>query len=328
MSYVPGYDHDFFVSYASVDNDPMPAADRGWVGTLIQILTSGSGLAGKLGRREAFNYWIDAQNLRGNQEADDHIPEQVKRSALFVAVLSPGYAASTFCHLELDTFLKSAGVSSERIFIVHKEQLIESMHPMPEALRRPRKYKFWDLDKNNKPRVLGWPQPLFTNPDDRAYFLMVEDLCKDMAEKLYELKKEKEKERELEKTVAAPVKTESEAPRVSTNPRQTVLLADATDDLFTKRQEARRYLEQAGIAVLPAGRDYIGLTRGECEQAVLNDLRNSAAFVQLLGPLLGRCRDDVPDGYGWLQYELAKREQRPILQWRNPDLKDLATVED
>src|SRR5262245_18469503 len=53
------YDYDFFVSYASVDNVPVPAADRGCVATLINILTSGSGLAGKLGRRELFNWWID-----------------------------------------------------------------------------------------------------------------------------------------------------------------------------------------------------------------------------------------------------------------------------
>ena len=97
MSYVPGYDYDFFVSYASVDNDPVPSADRGWVDTLINILSSGSGLAGKLGRREHLTCWLDKQQLRGNHEADHHIPEQVKRSALFVAVLSPGYAASRFC---------------------------------------------------------------------------------------------------------------------------------------------------------------------------------------------------------------------------------------
>jgi hypothetical protein len=29
MSYVPGYDHDFFVSYAKVDNDPVPSAKSG-----------------------------------------------------------------------------------------------------------------------------------------------------------------------------------------------------------------------------------------------------------------------------------------------------------
>jgi len=322
MSYVPGYDYDFFVSYASVDNDPVPSADRGWVGTLINILTSGSGLAGKLGRRELFNWWIDDQNLRGNQEADNLIPEQVKRSALFLAVLSPGYAASTFCQLELETFLKNAGISSERLFVVHKEQLIEGRHSMPEALRRPRKYKFWDLDKNNTPRVLGWPQPLFNNPEDRPYFLMVEDLCRDMAEKLDELKRQKE----LEKT-APPKPEERQQLHVTTTARPSVLLAETTDDLIRKRDEARRYLEQAGIAVLPAG-SYYGLARADYDKAVLGDLANSAAFVQLLGPELGRCLTDVPDGFGWLQYELAKWQHRPILQWRSPDLKDLADVED
>jgi hypothetical protein len=36
----------------------------------------------------------------------------------------------------------------------------------------------------------------------------------------------------------------------------------------------------------------------------------------------------VPDGFGWLQYELAKQQRRPILQWRSPDLKELDDVED
>jgi hypothetical protein len=319
MSYVPGCDYDFFVSYAKVDNDPVPPADNGWVGSLIQLLISGSGLAGKLGRREAFNYWIDEQSLRGNHEVNNHIPEQVKRAALLIVALSPGYAASTFCQLELDTFLRSAGVSSERLFVVYKEELIETRHPMPQSLRSLAKYQFWEPDKSNRSRTLGWPQALSTNPEDRPYFLKVEDLCKDMAAKLDELKKQKEQERRPE---------ERDPPRVSTSPRETVLLAETTDDLDNKRQEARRYLEQTGIAVLPAGREYYGLARPDYEKAVLDDLGNSAAFVQLLGPFRGRSRGDVPDGYGWLQYELANRQQHRILQWRSPDLKDLAEIED
>ena len=322
MSYVPGYEYDFFVSYASVDNDPVPSADRGWVSTLIHILTSGSGLAGKLGRREAFTWWIDSQNLRGNDEVNQHIPEEVKRSALFVAVLSPGYAASEFCRLELETFLRTAGVASERLFVVYKEKLVESRHPMPEALRRPRKYEFWDLDKNNKPRVLGWPQPLFNNPDDRPYFLMVEDLCKEMAEKLDELKK-----RSPQPTPAIAAVEDSAPIRVATTSPRSVLLAETTDDLIRKRDDARRYLEQAGLAVLPGG-SYYGLARVDYEKAVLSDLSNCTAFVQLLGPELGRSLGDVPDGFGWLQYELAKQQRRPILQWRSPDLKELDDVED
>lgn len=314
MSYVPGYDHDVFVSYAKVDNDPVPSAKSGWVDTLISILVSGNGLAGKLGRRELFEYWIDEQNLRGNDEVD-HIPERVKRSALFVAVLSPAYAASKFCQLELETFFKSTGGAPERLFIIHKEQLVEPRHKMPEAFIRPRKYKFWDLDKHNKPRVLGWPQPIYNNPEDRPYFQAIDDLCSELATKLEQLKQEKEQEGKHPEV------------QITTAVKPTVLLAETTDDLIRHRDAVRRYLEQAGIDIAPAG-TYYGLARADYEKAFLSDLSRSAAFVQLVGPELGRCLNDVPDGFGWLQYQMAKDQQRPILQWRSPDLRDLQGIDD
>jgi hypothetical protein len=320
MSYVPGYDHDFFISYASVDNDPVPSSDRGWVDTLVSILISGSGLAGKLGRREDFKHWIDSQQLRGNHEVDDYIPEQVRRSALLVVILSPGYLASKFCLLELETFLESVGGSAERLFVISTGRIFDGS-AMPEALRRPRKYAFWGLDKNNQSRMLGWPQPLHNNPEDRPYFLMVEDLCKDMADKLGELKRQAEVAK-----VAAPPESNGQM-QITGGQRPAVLLAETTDDLVRKRDEARRYLEQAGIDVLPTG-TYYGLAAAGYEKAVLNDLSRCAAFVQLLGPDLGRCLNDVPDGFGWLQYNLAKRLHRPILQWCSPDLRDLEAVED
>ena len=314
MAYVPGYHHDFFVSYAKVDNDPVPSAKSGWVDTLISILISGNGLAGKLGRREAFNHWIDEQNLRGNDEVD-RIPEQVGRSALFVAVLSPAYAASKFCQLELETFVKSTGGAPERLFIIHKEQLVERRHKIPEAFIRPRKYKFWDLDKNNKPRVLGWPQPIYNNPEDRPYFQAIDDLCSELANKLEQLKQEKEQEGKQAEV------------QITTAVKPMVLLAETTDDLIRHRDGVRRYLEQAGVDVVPAG-TYYGLARADYEKAFLSDLSRSAAFVQLVGPELGRCLNDVPDGFGWLQYQMAKDQQRPILQWRSPDLRDLQGIED
>ena len=305
MSYVPDYEYDFFISYASVDNDPFPSADRGWVDTLTLILTSGSGLAGKLGRREDFNYWIDGQQLRGNHEADSYIPEQVKRSALFLAILSPGYAASTFCQLEMNTFLRSIGGAPERLFVVYKEQLVEGRHKIPDAFVRPRKYKFWEPDKNGKSRTLGQPLPLSDNPQDRPYFNLVDDLCNDLADKLGKLKQEKQQQGQQAEV------------RVTTTAKPTVLLAETTDDLMRKRDDVRRYLEQASIDIVPAG-TYYGLGRADYEKAFLSDLARSTAFVQLLGPELGRCLNDVPDGFGWLQYQIAKQQQRPILAVAQP----------
>jgi hypothetical protein len=151
--------------------------------------------------------------------------------------------------------------------------------------------------------------------------LKVEDLCKDIAEKLDELKREG-----VTTGREGPKETGRVSP-ASTDRRPAVLLAETTDDLMRKRDEARRYLEQAGINVLPAG-TYYGLSAADYEKALSSDLANCAAFVQLLGPELGRCLNDVPDGFGWLQYNLAKRAQRPILQWCSLDLSDLRVVED
>jgi len=48
-SYVPGYQHDVFVSYAQVDNQTL-GGDYGWVHTLVDNLKEM--LSGQLGRRE------------------------------------------------------------------------------------------------------------------------------------------------------------------------------------------------------------------------------------------------------------------------------------
>lgn len=347
MPFVPGFDYDLFVSYASVDNEPFPSADWGWVDTLVRILTSGSGLAGKLGRREVFNWWIDKQNLRGNHEVNSHIPDQVRRSALMLVILSPGYLASKFCRLELATFLEASGKSAGRIFIVNREPIAERRRQsVPEAVRTLRRYEFWELDKNNKHRILGWPQPNPRNPDDRdrLYYQRVEDVCQELAEKLEDLRAEltppplpePEPVAARAASAASPVRA---AP--ATDPRRrraaarievadnrpTVLLAETTDDLLRRRDELQRYLEQAGVNVLPSG-SYYGLAPDEYARELRSDLAKAAAFVQLLGPELGRRMTGIENGFGWLQYEAARELQRPILQWRSSDMRDLRRVEE
>src|SRR5262249_56780268 len=115
----------------------------------------------------------------------------------------------------------------ERLFIISKEQLVERRHKIPEAFVRPRKYKFWDLDRNNKPRVLGWPQPIYSNPEDRPYFQMVDDLCNELADKLEDLKQENEQQEKQTEV------------RITTATKPTVLLAEPTDDRIRKRDRGR-----------------------------------------------------------------------------------------
>src|SRR5690349_15041573 len=166
MAFVDGYEYDFFVSYASVDNKPASPDDRGWVDVLVGTLVDE--LARRLGRREAFTFWMDKQSLRGNHEADEHIPDQVKRSALFLAILSPGYAASTFCQLELESFIASAG-GAERLFVVYKERVDEREQTFPDPFRRPVKYEFW-YTEGGKAKFVGLPLPNPNDPDDRKLY--------------------------------------------------------------------------------------------------------------------------------------------------------------
>jgi hypothetical protein len=38
MAYVPEFEHDIFVSYAHVDDIPLPGIEDGWVTTLVNNL--------------------------------------------------------------------------------------------------------------------------------------------------------------------------------------------------------------------------------------------------------------------------------------------------
>ncbi len=294
MAQDSGAEFDVFVSYAHVDNEPIFPAQFGWVSALVQNL--GHYLAKRLGRREAFSNWYDQQQLKGNQAIRDHIPEQARRSAVFLAVLSPGYATSEFCLRELQAFLQAHADSlGARLFVVEHMPLGDTQR-MPEAFVDIRKYRFYKFDENQVPRTLAMPQPL---PDEREYFQKVDDLARDIAVQL---------------TAVGP----------ESNAGPAVFLADVTDDLEVRRDEARRYLDQTGISVLPSAP--YRLVREDYERSLAADLAKSVLFVQLLGPVAGKRPPDVPDGFAWLQLECAKRANIPILQWRSPDL-DPAKVE-
>ena len=168
-------------------------------------------------------------------------------------------------------------------------------------------------------RTLALPQPGWDVAGDRQYFQLVDDLACDIADKLGRLRKSG---------------VQSDAParvlRLAANPQKPViLLAEVTDDLEGRRDEARRYLAQQEIAVLPTGT--YRLSREDFARALAADLARCAAFVQLLGPVIGKQPPDVPEGFGRLQYELAqqvlgRRPNLAILQWRSPDL-DISTIE-
>src|SRR5690242_6854365 len=218
MAYVRRYEFDIFVSYAHVDNTAIDPADHGWVDALVRVLDSD--LSMKLGRKEAFSIWRDKQNLRGNHECSGYIPEQVRKSAVFVAIVSPGYVASKHCQQELQAFIDSTGhTAARRLFIISKDPIDESRYQMPDCVRDLRKYQFWIADRDHKPRVLGWPLPRPDVVEDRqCYYPKIGDLSSDIVCEL----------EQLQGGCQGPALPGGTGPGQRDN---VVLLAEVTDDL-------------------------------------------------------------------------------------------------
>ena len=101
-TYIPNYQHDIFVSYAHVDNQPFACENKGWVTTLIKDLKNYLGK--KLGGSDVYSLWLDDE-LRGNTAITPHTIEQLENAATLILILSPGYLASDWCNLVLNAFL-------------------------------------------------------------------------------------------------------------------------------------------------------------------------------------------------------------------------------
>lgn len=172
-------EHNVFVSYAWVDNETYPGADKGWVSTFVDGLRKH--LARELGRRdEAERLWLDYEQMRGNESVTPAIRSHIEAARTLVLILSDGYVASTWCRQELATFVEKFGSDGGRIFVVQMSPVDQE----PEALRDLVKYRFWYLDDKNQPRTRWFP---LIDPTDREYSPEQERLARELADKLRDL---------------------------------------------------------------------------------------------------------------------------------------------
>ena len=161
--YVPGYQYDIFVSYASVDNQD------GWVTTLIDWLQER--LTQKLGPNAL---WMDNEP-RDDTSITSDITKRLEKSAILLLILSKGYLESQWCRSEFDMFLVKADKDIGRVFIVKCDDIQN-----PEKLSDLNGYRFWERDKNKNPRVI--------DSKSEKYVTKVNTLCDQLKETLEELK--------------------------------------------------------------------------------------------------------------------------------------------
>jgi TIR domain len=299
MAYVTGYQHDIFVSYAHIDNEPL-GTERGWITNFVAYLKN---LLDKgLGSRET-DVWMDHE-LTGNEPFSESIESALTNSAILLVVASPSYFASTWCARERNAFLKAVSqraAAGARVFRVDLDRIDPEQYPA--EFRELLGYPFWTLDQNRNPRTLG--VPVVDARRDPDYFTMLTKLRIELGEELKGLRS-------------------AQSGQVAAPPGPCIFLAEVTDDQDDLHEELEAYAKQAGLTVLPESwypRDDVA----EFRQRMAADLRRAKVFVQLLSDLPGK----KPPG--WLsrlpvvQFETAKSAGLPIMQWRSRSL-DLEKV--
>jgi hypothetical protein len=296
MAFVPGFEHDVFISYAHFDNEPDTQEIR-WVSRFQADLKVA--LRQRLGVDP--NIFFDNRNLQ-NQFLDE-LMQNARGAAAFIAIMSPSYMKREWTIKELEAFHSNNSTGQNRLVPVELLPVLESeCHPTLLQVKRAPFYWKDPLEEDIALKLT----PKF-NPD--KYEQRLQGLAHRMEGLLRAIRDR------------SPKPADAKGPLTG----ETILLAQVTNDLYDERDQVVAYLNQFGAKILPEG-DY---KQGgpEFAEAFKADLAQAGLFVQLLGPYRSNRPPDLlaegstdPRSYAQFQYDTAKAAGKPVLQWRRPDI--------
>ncbi|HEX3478140.1 MAG TPA: toll/interleukin-1 receptor domain-containing protein, partial [Kofleriaceae bacterium] len=278
-----------FVSFSTIDNEVLVGDDRGWVDVLLDKLRRE--LKPRLGGRD-LNIFMDHELMASNLPLTSQLMDAVRSSATLLVVMSPSYLKSRWCDQERRAFLDAVKERDERgALLVVRARPVE-IDDQPVEFRELRGIDFFGPAKGAaNHRLLGDP-----NPSEPLFHDRIVALSGDLAAQLHRSRA---------------------VPRTG----KRVFVATATDDLDDREVELRRYLDQAGIEVLPWPKaQYPTTALAAYEDAVLRELETCSLFAQVLSPVNGKDLAFAP-GHRLpsVQHALARRAGLPVLQWRERD---------
>jgi len=269
------FERHAFISYAHIDNQPLPTEKDGWVTLFHEALQQL--LAGRLGGNA--DIWRD-HKLQGNDVFSNEILEQLAKTAVFISVLTPRYLNSEWCAKEVGHFCTAAqetgGVvlddNKSRVFKILKLP-IDRQDALPSVLSQMLGYEFYELDSDRTPRELD---PAYGEKSKQEFLRKVAKLAWDM--KLL-----------LDRLTAQDAAAHSQ-PRNDTPWKPTVYLAECSSDRRQPREIIEGELKRLGYRVLPDK----PLPRDESEYiaAVETVLGQCQFSIHMIGSNYGL----VPDG--------------------------------
>lgn len=166
MAYIPGYDYDIFISYAHLDNMKMPGQQQGWIELFYQSLNLK--LAQHVGKLDAVKIWWDTNKLNGSKLFDTSIEEAIKKSAIFISLISPGYLKSEYCKKEMDLFYTKSAAEKAGTSIGDNARMIKVLinnipyTELPSEFGRATGFPFYKArDKDDLGDPLDYTDPVF-----------------------------------------------------------------------------------------------------------------------------------------------------------------------
>jgi len=169
--YVPGLEWDVFVSYAHVSDQP----DR-WVSRFRDELKRAVSAA----LDHEARIWFDAGCLTGGDEIKGKIQADLRRTAVMVPVVSPGYLRSEFCTIhELEWYFSQGAGQVVPVLKIPLEE--GQVLPLPPDLKR---IEFYQISVDNYVEF---------DPDEEQFAQKLRDVAQAIVHKLRQMRKSRQR---------------------------------------------------------------------------------------------------------------------------------------
>ena len=329
MGYLPGFQHDIFISYAHVDNAAVDEA-AGWVTRFREHLDVQ--LSKRVGRMGAVKVWQDP-TLEGGQLFDKTIEDAINGSALFIALTSSGYLASEYCKQEVRWFHRKAGAEPLGLAVGDRLRLFNVLlnnipfDEWPTEFGRTSGFPFHDAES---PDDFGYP----SDSQEKSFQLQMRKLVEAVYRTLCAMKERLQAAAPPAAVLTAPPSSPSSSPSSPPPPSLpsqsgdgfTVFLADTADSLRTLRRRVTTELQGKGINVIADVPP--PFEAAAHEQQVVAAIGKAQLTVHLLDAFPGREIEGAEDkSYPQRQVELGGEHARSQFIWV-PKALDLAALED
>jgi hypothetical protein len=302
MSFIPGYTHDIFISYAHVDNIAFPGQADGWIAQFYKNLNLM--LAKRFGRLDSVKIWWDSRKLDGSVLFDQSIEDGIRQSAVMICLHSPGYLASPYCKKELSLFYEKAQKEKTGLKIGERSRLINVLlnniphKQWPQELSGTSGFHLYDAKDSEFGDTIETLSPEF-----RIQMQKIRDA-------VWNLLNDFPKDQSIDTVIDQPVISKTPKDKNAFN----IYFAEVADTLRTPRKRIITELEKKGFTIItgPPPPD-----EAVAHERIASDaLANSDLSIHLLDEFTGReIIGTTDEWYPQKQTELALKAGKPQMIW-------------